>query len=221
MLFRSYERFEEVVAGYPPTPVPEARIAGRDMLYSSGTTGRPKGIVPTAPGSPLESTPVIVTPLLQSVLGVQPASAVYLSPAPLYHAAPLRFCESFHQLGGTVVLMDRFDAARALELIAEHGVTHTQMVPTMFVRLLRLPAAVRDGADLSTLEAVIHAGAPCPPAVKQQMLDWLGPIVHEYYASTEACGLTWSTPQDWLAHPGTVGRAVVGVAHVVDDDTGA
>ncbi len=152
---------------------------------------------------------MIVTPVLRDMLGVTDQD-VYLSPAPLYHAAPLRFCLAFQQLGATVVVMERFDAAHALRVIAERGVTATQMVPTMFVRLLRLPDTVRAAADLSSLRFVLHAGAPCPPDVKRQMIDWWGPIIHEYYASTEGCGLTWITSEDWLTHPGSVGRALIG-----------
>jgi fatty-acyl-CoA synthase len=184
------------------------------MLYSSGTTGRPKGIRPKAAHLPLEESPIIITPVLRDVLGFGPGD-VYLSPAPLYHAAPLRFCMGVHQLGGTVVVMERFDPAALLDLVAAHRVTHAQLVPTMFVRLLRLPAEVRAAADVSSLRAVVHAAAPCPPEVKRQMLDWWGPIVHEYYSATEGSGLTWVTSEEWLAHPGTVGRPVIGVPHIV------
>jgi len=212
-----HESIEELSGRLDPAPIGEPRIAGRDMLYSSGTTGRPKGIRPTELTAPLDEAPVLVTPVLRDMLGVT-AADVYLSPAPLYHAAPLRFCLAFHQLGAAVVVMERFDAEQALTVIAERGVTATQMVPTMFVRLLRLPDEVRAAADLSTLRFALHAGAPCPRAVKQQMIEWWGPIIHEYYASTEACGLTWITSDDWLAHPGSVGRALIGVAHIVGED---
>jgi acyl-CoA synthetase (AMP-forming)/AMP-acid ligase II len=212
-----HERIEELAADLDSAPIGEPRIAGRDMLYSSGTTGRPKGIRPTELTAPLDEAPVLVTPVLRDMLGVT-AADVYLSPAPLYHAAPLRFCLAFQQLGAAVVVMERFDAEHALRVIAERGVTATQMVPTMFVRLLRLPDDVRASADLSTLRFALHAGAPCPRAVKQQMIEWWGPIIHEYYASTEACGLTWITSEDWLAHPGSVGRALIGVAHIVGED---
>ncbi len=208
-----YEPLEAAAAAQPATPL-AGRRAGSDMLYSSGTTGRPKGIRPKAAHLPLEESPIIITPVLRDVLGFGPGD-VYLSPAPLYHAAPLRFCMGVHQLGGTVVVMERFDPAGLLDLVAAHRVTHAQLVPTMFVRLLRLPAEVRAGADVASLRAVVHAAAPCPPEVKRQMLDWWGPIVHEYYSATEGSGLTWVTSEEWLAHPGTVGRAVIGVAHVV------
>ncbi|CAB4900893.1 unannotated protein [freshwater metagenome] len=211
-----FDAVEPELASRPDTPLPD-RIGGRDMLYSSGTTGRPKGIKPKDVDVPLEEAAVIVTPILRDMLGVGPSS-VYLTPAPMYHAAPLRFTMAVQQLGATVVLMERFTPEGALDAIAKHGVTHTQMVPTMFVRLLRLPEETRAAADVSSLKVVLHAGAPCPVDVKQQIIDWWGPIVHEYYASTEGCGLTWTTSEQWLAHPGTVGKAVIGVAHVVGED---
>jgi long-chain acyl-CoA synthetase len=211
------ESYEDAVAGLPATPTEPDRIAGRDMLYSSGTTGRPKGIRPSALAGMLDAEPVVVTPVLQGMFGVGPQD-VYLSPAPLYHAAPLRFCMSMHQLGATVVVMERWDEAKALDQIAAYGVTVTQLVPTMFVRMLRLPEAVRAAADVSSLRLVIHAAAPCPAEVKQQMLDWWGDVIHEYYASTEGCGMTWVTPQQWRERPGTVGKAMVGVPHIVSED---
>ncbi|HYF24197.1 MAG TPA: AMP-binding protein [Baekduia sp.] len=212
-----YEPLEDLLAGQPSTPVDEARIGGKDMLYSSGTTGKPKGIVPADLTTPLEEAPIIVTPVLKGLFGVT-SDDVYLSPAPLYHAAPLRFCLAFQQLGCQVVVMERFDPQRLLDLIAEHRVTHTQLVPTMFVRLLRLEARARAAADVSTLKMVLHAGAPCPVDVKQQMFDWWGPIIHEYYASTEGCGLTWVRPEEWLAKPGSVGKALIGTPHIVAAD---
>jgi acyl-CoA synthetase (AMP-forming)/AMP-acid ligase II len=212
-----YERLEAAVEGRPDTPLPGVRIGGKDMLYSSGTTGRPKGIKPKALDVPLDEAAIIVVPILRDMLGVGQDS-VYLTPAPLYHAAPLRFSMAVHQLGGTVVVMEKFTPEAALDLIRDRGVTHTQMVPTMFVRLLRLPEEVKAAADLSSLRVVIHAGAPCPVDVKQQVIDWWGPIVHEYYASTEACGLTWVTSEQWVSHPGTVGKAAIGVPHILDDD---
>ncbi|WP_026912624.1 acyl-CoA synthetase [Patulibacter minatonensis] len=212
-----YRAVEDAAAEHPSTPIEGVRIGGKDMLYSSGTTGRPKGIKPKDLTVPIDEAPIIVVPILRDMLGVGPES-VYLSPAPQYHAAPLRFTMAVHQLGGTVVMMEKFTPETALQAIADHGVTHTQMVPTMFVRLLRLPEETRAAADLSSLKVVMHAAAPCPVDVKQQMIDWLGPIIHEYYASTEACGLTWVTSEQWLSHPGTVGKAAIGVPHVVGDD---
>ena len=189
------------------------------MLYSSGTTGRPKGIRPRALTASV-ADPHLITPILQGLLGAG-EDDVYLSPAPLYHAAPLRFCMAMQQLGATVVVMERFAAEDALALIERHRVTLAQMVPTMFVRLLRMDAGERAGHDRSTLRGIVHAGAPCPPQVKHEMIEWLGPIVHEYYSSTEASGITWITSEDWLAHPGSVGRALLGAPRIVDADTGA
>jgi long-chain acyl-CoA synthetase len=214
-----YEPLEDLVAELPGDPLDEERIGGRDMLYSSGTTGRPKGIRPAAPAAPLTETPIVVSPILRDMFGVGPDD-VYLSPAPLYHAAPLRFCMAIHQLGGHVVVMEKWDAAECLALIERFRVTVAQFVPTMFVRMLRLDPAVREAADVSSLRLVIHAAAPCPVDVKQQMLDWWGPVIHEYYAGTEACGLTWVTPEEWSAKPGTVGKPIIGVPHIVGADGG-
>ncbi len=213
----SFAAYEDEAAKMPPTPTESDRIGGRDMLYSSGTTGKPKGIHPTTPATPLADAPGVVTAILQGMFG-QGADDVYLSPAPLYHAAPLRFCMAYHQLGAIVVVMERWDAMRALELIERHRVTTTQVVPTMFVRMLRLPLEARERADLSSLRLVIHAAAPCPVEVKRQMLDWWGDIIHEYYASTESVGLTWVTPEQWRERPGTVGRPLVGVPHILAED---
>jgi len=206
---------EAALADVPGTPL-EGAVAGADMLYSSGTTGRPKGIAARTERRPLDA-PEPFTEVMRRVLDVRPGD-VYLSPAPLYHAAPLRGCMSVHRLGGTVVVLRRFDAETVLRLVERHGVTHGQFVPTMLLRMLRLPDEVRTRHDLSSLRAVVHAGAPCPPEVKRAMIDWWGPIVHEYYGATEGCGVTWVTSEEWLAHPGTVGRAVVGTVHVLDDD---
>ena len=143
---------------------------------------------------------------------------VYLSPAPLYHAAPLRFCMSVHQVGGTVIVMERFDPEEALALIQRYQVTHSQVVPTMFVRMLKLPDEVRARYDVSSLAGVVHAAAPCPVALKEQMIEWWGPIIHEYYAGTEGNGFVYCNSEDWLAHKGTVGKAIAGEIHIVDED---
>ena len=143
--------------------------------------------------------------------------AVYLSPAPLYHSAPLVYSMSMQRLGATVVVMERFDARQCLELIERHRVTHAQFVPTMFVRMLRLPPEERERYDVSSLRVVLHAAAPCPIAVKRQMIDWWGPIIHEYYAGTEDIGSTFISPEEWLAHPGSVGRPME-ECHIVGED---
>jgi acyl-CoA synthetase (AMP-forming)/AMP-acid ligase II len=145
---------------------------------------------------------------------------VYLSPAPLYHAAPLRFCMSTHVLGGTTVVMEHFDAETFLGLVSTHHVTHTQVVPTMFIRILKLDAAIRSAADTSSLQCVIHAAAPCPRTIKQEMIEWWGPIIHEYYAGTEGNGVVYCNSAMWLQHPGTVGFPVGCSVHIVGDDGG-
>jgi long-chain acyl-CoA synthetase len=210
-----FEDYDALVAGRPATPLDD-EAEGLEFLYSSGTTGRPKAISAELALSPIGTPPGIV-PLFERLYGFGP-DTVYLSPAPLYHSAPLRFNMVVHRLGGTTVVMDRFDPAEALELIERHRVTHTQMVPTMFVRLLRLDPQERERHDLSSLRAVVHAAAPCPPEVKAQMIEWLGPIIHEYYSATEVYLLTAIDAEDWLAHPGSVGKALVGVPHILDDD---
>jgi long-chain acyl-CoA synthetase len=210
-----YDRYEEVIGEQPAEPL-EDRIAGKDMLYSSGTTGRPKGVKPSMPSDPLDA-PTPVTFLGQMLLGYDD-SMVYLSPAPLYHAAPLRFSMSVHQVGGTVVVMEHFDPEQALALVERHRATHSQWVPTMFVRMLKLPEEVRARYDVSSMKAAVHAAAPCPIAVKQQMIEWWGPVIHEYYAGTEGNGFVYCNSEDWMAHKGSVGKALVGTVHIVDDD---
>lgn len=210
-----YDSYDEAIAAASAQPLPD-RIAGTDMLYSSGTTGRPKGVNTNAPEVPLETSGTGVSML--SVLFGMSQDTVYLSPAPLYHAAPLRFCMAVQILGGSVVVMERFDAEQYLKLIEQHRVTQTQVVPTMFVRMLKLPDEARAGYDVSSIGAVIHAAAPCPVEVKRRMIDWWGPVLHEYYAGTEGNGFVYCNSEQWLAHPGTVGQAVLGVIHVVDDD---
>ena len=208
-----YTSYEAAVAASPAEPLP-TELEGRAMLYSSGTTGRPKGVKVPLSGQPAGTPP----PLLQSGarLYAMTAEMVYLSPAPLYHAAPLGFCMSVHRLGGTVIIMDRFDALEALRLIERFRVTHSQWVPTMFVRMLKLADEARRQYDLSSQQVAIHAAAPCPIPVKEQMLAWWGPILYEYYAGTEGNGMTAITPAEWLAHKGSVGRAVLGEIHIVD-----
>jgi long-chain acyl-CoA synthetase len=208
------EDWSAAAAGHPRTPISD-ESAGADLLYSSGTTGRPKGVMPTLPTGPIDAE----TPLSRMGKGLygMDADMVYLSTSPLYHAAPLRWAMTAQLIGGTVVVMERFDAEDALRLIQRHRITHATFVPTHFIRMLKLPDAVRDAFDLSSLKAVVHAAAPCPVPVKQAMLDWLGPIVHEYYSGTESCGITALSGEEWLRKPGSVGRAVLGTLHITDD----
>jgi long-chain acyl-CoA synthetase len=216
-----FDDFAALVAAQPTTPV-EDECEGSWMLYSSGTTGRPKGIKPPTTGGPLGG-PTSFVALVAGLYGFAEGS-VYLSPAPLYHAAPAGWTNAVHRLGGTAVIMDRFDPVETLALIEAHRVTHVQFVPTHLVRLLKLAESERRRFDLSSLEVVVHAAAPCPPEIKRAALDWLGPIVHEYYSGSEGIGFCAIGPEEWLAHPGSVGRSLLGAAHVVDaagDEIGA
>ena len=211
-----YESYEEAIATYPAQKLDE-EPAGQFMLYSSGTTGRPKGIIRPQLEHNIDQDAGAVGALQQGLWGFG-EDTVYLSPAPLYHSAPISFCTSTMSLGGTVVMMPRFDEIGALQAIQDHKVTHSQWVPTMFTRMLKLPQDERSGFDLSSHQVAIHAAAPCPRGVKEQMLDWWGPIIYEYYGGTELNGFTHVTPEEWLAHPGTVGRALLGTIHVCDED---
>jgi acyl-CoA synthetase (AMP-forming)/AMP-acid ligase II len=211
-----YESFESAVAVQPTTPLPD-RVAGTDMLYSSGTTGRPKGVLPAFEPEPLETRVTGVAAMLGVLFGLD-ADKVYLTPAPLYHAAPLRFSMSALAVGATVVVMERFDAEAYLQVVERHSVTHSQVVPTMFVRMLKLEPGVRTKYDLSSLECVVHAAAPCPIPVKKQIIEWFGPVVHEYYAGTEGNGFVYCNSEMWLAHEGTVGMPIACTLHIVDDE---
>jgi acyl-CoA synthetase (AMP-forming)/AMP-acid ligase II len=210
-----WEPFEATAEQWPPDPVPD-EVLGTAMLYSSGTTGRPKGILrPLPDASPSEALPIVQ--FFQYFWRLR-EGMVYLNPAPLYHSAPQASMSMAIRLGATSVVMEHFDAAEWLQLVERYGVTHCQMVPTMFNRLLRLPAEVRQDANVSSLEYIIHAAAPCPVPVKRAMIDWLGPVLLEYYAATEGNGMTFCDSEAWLAHPGTVGRSVLGEVTILDDD---
>jgi long-chain acyl-CoA synthetase len=209
--FRSYE---EATAAFPTTMIDD-ESTGATMLYSSGTTGRPKGVLRPLP----DTKPGEGEDRLAALSGPYKFrdGMVYLSPAPMYHAAPLAFSLNTHRFGGTVVIMERFDPVNALRAIEQHRVTHSQWVPTMFVRLLRVPEEERGSFDLSSHECAIHAAAPCPVAVKRQMIEWWGPIIHEYYAGTEGNGSTGINSEEWLAHPGSVGRPRAVSVHIIDE----
>jgi fatty-acyl-CoA synthase len=211
-----FASYDDALAAASPEPLPE-QPHGDDFLYSSGTTGRPKGVKVALPEISVEEEGYTYVRIFGALYGFD-TDTVYLSPAPVYHAAPLRFGGVVHALGGTLVMMQKFDAENALRAIQEHHVTHTQMVPTMFVRMLKLPDEVRSSYDTSSLRHVIHAAAPCPVEVKRRVIAWLGPIVQEYYASTEANGATFIDSERWLAHPGSVGTALLGVIRIVGDD---
>ena len=210
-----YEDYEAAIASCPAEPLPE-EPSGALMLYSSGTTGRPKGIKRPLPEGEIHSAE---TPLggMQQMLWGFGEDTIYLSPAPLYHSAPLGFSIATQALGGTVAMMPKFDAEQALAAIEQYKVTHSQWVPTMFTRMLKLELP-RDKYDLSSLKVAIHAAAPCPRPVKEAMLDWWGDVIYEYYAGTELNGFTHVTPQAWREKPGTVGQALLGVIHICDED---
>ena len=210
-----FESWEAAVATHPATPIAD-EMEGADLLYSSGTTGRPKGVKLGLKREPL-GTPSSLVLLAKAIYQVEPES-VYLSPAPLYHAAPLRFNLAVQRLGATSIIMEHFDAEEFLRLVEKYRVTHTQVVPTMFIRMLKLPESVRKKYDVSSLKVAIHAAAPCPIPVKRQMIEWWGPVLHEYYAGTEGNGFCAIDSADWLAHEGSVGRALLGKLRIVDDD---
>lgn len=207
---------EAHMAGFPAGPIAD-EMAGTDMLYSSGTTGRPKGIrPPLEKGLPIDADNVL-TQIARALSGAGEDS-VYLSPAPLYHAAPLRWSMTFTRLGATLVVMEKFDAEDFLRATETYKVTHTQLVPTMFVKMLKLPEPVRLAYDVSSLRFAIHAAAPCPIPVKEKMIEWWGPIIDEYYAGSEGNGMTYVKSPEWLTHKGTVGRAIHGVVHICDEN---
>lgn len=211
-----FEDLDSVIDATENDPPADDR-AGRTMLYSSGTTGRPKGVrLPLSE----ESVKVDGDGSLKSLAPIYgfDEQTRYLSPAPLYHAAPLRYTAQIQVQGGTVYVMPRFDAEESLRLIEKHRITHSQWVPTMFVRMLKLDDDVRERYDLSSLQCAIHAAAPCPVDVKRAMIDWWGPVIWEYYAGSESNGSALISSEQWLAKPGSVGKAAVGVLHVCDPE---
>ena len=211
----AFEPYFAALAPYPTTPVPDEKL-GAAMLYSSGTTGRPKGIQRPLPDMPPGGElPVMafVTAIFQLREGMR-----YLNPAPMYHSAPLGNISGCLRLGAPAVVMEHFDPAQFLQLVEQYRITTSQLVPTMFSRLLKLPREVRQAADVSSLEAIVHAAAPCPVAVKEEMIEWWGPIIYEYYGATEANGITFCTSAEWLAHKGTVGKPVLGELLILDEE---
>ena len=212
-----FESYEDAVADMPSEPLPRLP-KGAVMLYSSGTTGKPKGILRPLPGVEVHDDSLSGISMLERHLLGMSEDSVYLSPAPLYHSAPLMWNAGLHELGGTLVIMDRFDPERYLAYVEQYSVSDSQLVPTMFIRMLKLPEEVRNRYDLSSLKMAVHAAAPCPVAVKEQMIEWWGPIIQEYYAATEGSGLCFIGPEDWLAHKGSVGKAMMGTLHICDDD---
>ena len=203
------------VSEFPATPIADETL-GAAMLYSSGTTGRPKGILRPL----LENPPAQALPIVEFIIGLWRfrKGTIHLSPAPLYHVAPLLSVSLTIRTGGTAIIMEHFDPEQFLALVERYRVTHSVLVPTMFSRMLKLPEAVRRRYDVSSLETAIHGAAPCPVPVKQQMIAWWGPIIQEYYGATEGHGVTFCDSAEWLAHPGTVGTVRLGELHVLDED---
>lgn len=212
--------FASVTQALQTTEVPAAlpeRAKGREMLYSSGTTGKPKGIRRALVPFVERDKPEPGIEIWRKNFQID-GSAVYLCPAPLYHAAPLRYVMRVLDMGGSCVIMSKFEPEKCLVYIERFAVTHSQWVPTMFIRLLELPEETRKRYDLSSMKAAVHAAAPCPIHVKQAMLDWWGDIIHEYYAGSESAGTTWITAPEWHQKPGSVGKAVHGRIHIVDEE---
>ena len=207
---------EPMLAGLPDTPIADERH-GVDMLYSSGTTGRPKGVRLNFPKEPDIAQSNALVQLAVGAFGFEPG-CTYLSPAPLYHAAPLRWCMTVHRLGGTVVVMEKFDPEQALALIEKYKITASQWVPTHFTRMLKLPEEVQLKYDVSSLKSAVHAAAPCPVPIKEAMIKWWGPVLNEYYAGSEGNGFTFISSQEWLTHKGSVGRSLIGKIRICGED---
>src|ERR1700704_3996659 len=207
--------FDEAMSSMPTTPISDESV-GTAMLYSSGTTGQPKGIIRPLPEQP-PSQQLPLFDFLQKLWRYR-EGLVYLSPAPLYHSAPQAAVNLVIRNGGTAIIMENFDPEHYLQLVEKYKPTHSQLVPTMFSRMLKLTEAARSRYDLSSLEVVVHAAAPCPVQVKEQMIAWWGPIIHEYYGATEGLGFAACDSAQWLAHRGTVGKVLLGDLHVLDED---
>jgi long-chain acyl-CoA synthetase len=212
-----FSSYEAAISAHPVTPL-EYQPRGDVMLYSSGTTGRPKGIRRTLGSQEITDENLMGISMLERGLFGMSDSSVYLCPAPMYHSAALQWSAGVHEMGAILVIMEKFEAADFLALIERERVTHTQVVPTMMVRALKLPKQQRLSYDLTSLQCIVHAAAPCPIEVKRQMIDWVGPILSEFYGATEGVGMTYLNSADWLAHPGSVGRPITGIPHVCDDD---
>ena len=210
-----WNSLEESLISMPSSPIND-EIMGQDMLYSSGTTGKPKGIKLPLKNIPIEQS----EDLMQVVTGLYGTNqdTVYLSPAPLYHAAPLRFTMGVNYLGGTNIIMENFDAESSLKFIEKYSVSMSQWVPTMFVKMFKLPEDIRKKYNLSSHKCAIHAAAPCPIKIKKMMIEWWGPIIHEFYAGSEGNGFIACNSEEWMAHEGTVGKPIVGIPHICNDE---
>lgn len=201
----------------PDTPISD-EAAGSDLLYSSGTTGRPKGIVRRFEAKPVDTVIPAVMQMLCETVGGMGSDTVLIAPGPLYHAAPLRFSMMAIMYGGSAILCEKFDPEEVLQLIETFDVTHGQFVPTHFVRMLKLPDDVRTRYRHESVRVAFHAAAPCPRAVKTAMIEWWGPVLTEFYSGSEATGVTLCTTEDWLKHPGTVGRSLIGPIVIADEN---
>ena len=208
--------WDTALSAFPETPIAD-EVAGQAMLYSSGTTGRPKGISPShGVGGPFEE-PELLTQLISQGFQVDD-QGIFLTPAPLYHAAPLKWTMCVQALGATTIIMPRFSPAETLEIIERERVTDAQFVPTHFIRMLKMPEAERVKYDVSSLKMAVHAAAPCPVDTKEKMFDWWGDVIYEYYAGSEGFGMTLATPEGWKAHPGTVGSPILGALHICGEN---
>jgi len=213
---KGWTDWEAALKAFPETPIADEQ-AGQAMLYSSGTTGRPKGISPShGVGGPFEE-PELLTQLISQAFHVDDQS-IFLTPAPLYHAAPLKWTMCAQALGATTIVMPRFSPAETLDVIERERVTDAQFVPTHFIRMLKMPEAERVKYDVSSLKMAVHAAAPCPVAIKEKMFAWWGDVIYEYYAGSEGFGMTLATPEGWKAHPGTVGFPILGTLHICGEN---
>jgi len=211
----TYQSFDNLCSRFPTTPIDDERL-GNTMLYSSGTTGQPKGVfIPPPSESIYEMSPVLNS--IGETFKYGPHT-IYLSPAPLYHAAPFYYNIVTMMFGGTSIIMDKFDAEKSLAYIQKYKANYSQWVPIMFVRMLKMDESIRDKYDISSMKLALHAAAPCPIEIKEKMIDWWGPVIFEYYGASEGLGMTAITSEDWLAHKGSVGKAMVGTPYILDED---